>query len=64
MIKFALMSFVTYNCHICYQMVNDPLGNQNSELAMPLNQNITAVAVEMTDRKHLNVCDLPSQKHL
>lgn len=29
MIKFALMSFVTYNSHICYQMVNDPLGNQH-----------------------------------
>lgn len=41
-----------------YQAVNDPSGNQCNELEILLNQKITAVAVEMTNRKFLKACDL------
>lgn len=45
-------------------MVNNPSGKECNEPEVPLNQNITGIAVEMTNRKHLKACDLWSPKHL
>lgn len=39
-------------------MVNDPSGKECNEPEVPPNQNITGIAVEMTNRKHLKAHDL------